>query len=55
MIVARHEVPGVMRKIAPSHSTRCRLLMPGLSSTTNISGTDNEFDRPFRDGGSLDC
>ena len=26
-IVARHEVPGIMRK----HSTRCRLLMPGLS------------------------
>src|SRR3984957_6213811 len=55
-IVARHEVPGIMRKIArpsgtiepipsdpnfqqeylaflkrPEHSTRCRLLMPGLS------------------------
>jgi hypothetical protein len=28
------------------HSTCCRLLMPGLSSTTNICGTDNDFDRP---------
>jgi len=40
-IVARHEAPGILRKIAPSQQD-------GVSSvsTTNISGTDNDFDRP---------
>jgi hypothetical protein len=32
------------------HSTRCRLLMPGLSFDDNICGTDNDFDRPSGTG-----
>jgi hypothetical protein len=32
------------------HSTRCRLLMPGLSFTTKICGTDNDFNRPSGTG-----
>jgi hypothetical protein len=32
------------------YSTRYRLLMPGLRSTTNISGTDDAFDRPSGTG-----
>jgi hypothetical protein len=35
------------------HSTRCRLLMPGLSFDDNICGTDHDFDRPSGDGASL--
>ena len=29
---------------------RCRLLMPGSVSTTNICGTDNDFARPSGTG-----
>jgi hypothetical protein len=32
------------------HSTRCRLLMPGLSFDDNICGTDHDFDRPSGTG-----
>jgi hypothetical protein len=60
-IVARHEVPGIMRKIARPSGTIEPILadpnfstaVPGVSeaagspfSTTNLFGTDNDFDRP---------
>ena len=78
-IVARHEVPGIMRKIARPSGTIEPILsdpnfstgVPGVSeaagafdalslahargsvSTTNICGTDNDFDRPSGTGASL--
>jgi hypothetical protein len=48
--VARHEVPGIMRKIPRPSGT----IEPMSSvSTTNICGTDNDFDRPSGTGVSL--
>jgi hypothetical protein len=54
MIVARHEVPGVMRKIARRSGTIERLRLDANNKNVRIvSGTDNDFDRPSGTGAFL--